>query len=367
MCPRRYRDIAKWLFCLNRSLTYWFIIGDSLNRASDINSHRNVRSISQISQLPIVSYLAIKHLHLENLSTSDNDSDRTPHRYRTTSPAKSERCPQCRWKMSDWECFSLQGSGWCSLHPENILQKGRSGKGKVHSCQYPLWSHSQLTRLEYYWGMAHESLNVDTQSDTFRGMTILHISPVASRLTCFLVGGCLRHLFDEAFWMLIPEDVVVERFHKSLRRHRGEWYADPTAFPIFKVCSLYHSVRLWSHSVWRNTQEETFNYSLVPIANTMKEITIARQADIEVPERPSDVTVHVYPFRTLPLLKSHLHPKFSILNAGYKLKKLRGIVRKFGYGRELLQMLLNCWPFLKKIERIYQAWTRPLPRRAIEK
>lgn len=72
-------------------------------------------------------------------------------------------------------------------------------------------------------------------------------------------------------------------------------------------------------------------------------------------------TVHYYPYHTLPLLESHLHPKFAIFNAGSKLKKLE-TPESFSK----LETLFDKYPGLEKTLRLYDAWIRPLPASALK-
>lgn len=81
---------------------------------------------------------------------------------------------------------------------------------------------------------------------------------------------------------------------------------------------------------------------------------------------PGDVTIHLYPFRTLPLLESHLRPEFVILEAGRKLKKYRKLARISDGVLVALRVVITQWPFVTKIENIYEAWMRPLPDGALE-
>ena len=64
-------------------------------------------------------------------------------------------------------------------------------------------------------------------------------------------------------------------------------------------------------------------------------------------------TNHMYPFDTLPLLESHLHPKFVIFNSG---KKLKGLLDYDKYTK-----LLEQFPLLGQVEEVYMAWLDDLP------
>ena len=55
----------------------------------------------------------------------------------------------------------------------------------------------------------------------------------------------------------------------------------------------------------------------------MEDVVITRLDNIPN-GKPSleHVHIHLYPFDTLPLLESHLHPKFIIFDTGNKLREL---------------------------------------------
>ena len=71
------------------------------------------------------------------------------------------------------------------------------------------------------------------------------------------------------------------------------------------------------------------------------------------PPSPTHYSIHLYPFKTLPLLKSHIHPKFTIFDAGSKLSVLK---------IDLIKKLINAFPSLATIMDLYAAWTRFLPK-----
>jgi hypothetical protein len=63
-----------------------------------------------------------------------------------------------------------------------------------------------------------------------------------------------------------------------------------------------------------------------------------------------DFIVHKYPFRSLPLLRSHLRPQFVIFDSGRKLKNLKAAV---------LKKLADDIPSLLKVVQLYSAWMEP--------
>lgn len=66
---------------------------------------------------------------------------------------------------------------------------------------------------------------------------------------------------------------------------------------------------------------------------------------------PTDFVVHTYPFASMPLLKSHVHPKFAVYELGRKL---------FEFSGNLQQTLVRDTPVLGSILQIYMAWDRAL-------
>lgn len=61
---------------------------------------------------------------------------------------------------------------------------------------------------------------------------------------------------------------------------------------------------------------------------------------------------YCHPFETLPLLKSHLHPKFVIFDAGRKLASLEGAA---------FHKLTADFPILNVVLSLYKGWIRKLP------
>jgi hypothetical protein len=66
-------------------------------------------------------------------------------------------------------------------------------------------------------------------------------------------------------------------------------------------------------------------------------------------------TLLIYPYSSLPTLKSHLHPKFAIFSAGMKLRSLDDAE---------LDKLHDEYSSLSKIIKLYTAWGRVISRKA---
>ena len=63
-----------------------------------------------------------------------------------------------------------------------------------------------------------------------------------------------------------------------------------------------------------------------------------------------DFIVHKYPYKSFPLLQSHLHPQFVIFDSGRKLKKLEAAV---------LKKLADDTPSLLNVVQLHSAWMEP--------
>ena len=76
-----------------------------------------------------------------------------------------------------------------------------------------------------------------------------------------------------------------------------------------------------------------------------------RQHIIDTPITTDHLSIHLHPFKTLPLFKSHIHPKFVIFNAGAKLVDL---------ATADVSKLVKDFPGLSSIITLYNAWIRKL-------
>jgi hypothetical protein len=73
------------------------------------------------------------------------------------------------------------------------------------------------------------------------------------------------------------------------------------------------------------------------------------------PPNITDFDLHTYPFDSIPLIESHLHPNFVIFDAGEKLRNLEP--ENYNTLSQTFPALKNCF---QNLEQLYQAWTRPL-------
>lgn len=93
----------------------------------------------------------------------------------------------------------------------------------------------------------------------------------------------------------------------------------------------------------------------------MEIATITRYLRVPTAEdpslRPEDVVNHFFPFDSIPLLKSHIHPKFAIFELGRQVSHLP---------LDVYRSLLTTTPILSSVLDIYYAWTRTPPARFLE-
>ncbi|KAH7921539.1 hypothetical protein BV22DRAFT_1122097 [Leucogyrophana mollusca] len=174
-----------------------------------------------------------------------------------------------------------------------------------------------LDSLEWYWNMRANTLNLDT------------------RRNIFPAGASVHHMHDTGRWLLLPEDAIVQQYYDTL-----------ALFHVFAVRERFPVI----------PDRNDFRYRLVPIKD-MKGIAFTRQHATPVDLSPDDFTVRVYPFDTLPVLVSHIHPKFAIVAAGMRLSTLQA---------EDVSALADAFPILPKIVALYRAWTGPCPANAQE-
>ncbi|KII94190.1 hypothetical protein PLICRDRAFT_50173 [Plicaturopsis crispa FD-325 SS-3] len=131
---------------------------------------------------------------------------------------------------------------------------------------------SILARLEYSWNLEPQTLNTDT------------------RYNVFPLDRQLHRLFNSNDWFLFPSEDVIRFYLKDRKMPIG------TDFPL--------------------VPNGLFEYTLIA-KTTMEQRTILRAQ--RGAAASDQAIVHKYPFQTLGVLKSHIHPRFAIWNAGKKL------------------------------------------------
>ncbi|KAG5652685.1 hypothetical protein H0H81_004122 [Sphagnurus paluster] len=152
----------------------------------------------------------------------------------------------------------------CNTDPEYSVQYShilaRKTKSKV------------LDVLELAWGMDYRTLNSDSRYNIMRLSAELH------------------GLYDKGWWFLLPERHVLEEF------------AEPKD-PVHKILDVREIPRV-------------FNYTFV--ASTYMRNFPLRRISVAGPELDhTKLEHHTYPFTTLPVIKSHVHPRFIIFHIGH--------------------------------------------------
>ncbi|KAF7426801.1 hypothetical protein PC9H_009170 [Pleurotus ostreatus] len=155
----------------------------------------------------------------------------------------------------------------------------------------------EMSSLEWFWGMKHGSLNLDT------------------RYNVFPISSSLLRLYEENKWGLLPSDDIVHHYARGL------------------------SLGFASRPKGDTVQNGVFTYRFLPLSKAIESMGILHQHDHPTPHppTPSSFITSVHPFSELQNLESHLHPKFAIAALGYKLGLVDQNRRK--------ELLLH-WPIL---------------------
>ncbi|KAF5326005.1 hypothetical protein D9611_000520 [Ephemerocybe angulata] len=168
-----------------------------------------------------------------------------------------------------------------------------------------------MDSLEYSWKMQRGTLNLATSQNVF------------------FVGASLKKMHEEHKWALMPEDAVIDQFFGGIwGPHPRKSF--PEMFPPFK-------------------------YRLIPLPG-MEHVGITYQHE-RPPTSNECFTTHVYPFKTLPLLISHIQPKFVLM----------AFARLIAYivPKPHLRDLVKEYPQLSRVRRLYSRWVRDLPEQAL--
>ncbi|KAF9037578.1 hypothetical protein BJ165DRAFT_1501878 [Panaeolus papilionaceus] len=168
-----------------------------------------------------------------------------------------------------------------------------------------------INGLEWNWRMAQGTLNLDTRSNIF------------------FLSASMRQLYVHKKWILLPEKNIVMQ------------YFDKMDFPL-------------TRRKVRHVEGDSFQYIFVPIQD-MQNIYVTRQL---MPQENSCYTIHEYPFQDFPLLTSHIHPKYAILQAGSVLRSGLDVRNK--------SSLMERFPWLDEVEQLYLTWTGVMPREAMD-
>ncbi|PPQ72229.1 hypothetical protein CVT24_002357 [Panaeolus cyanescens] len=160
-----------------------------------------------------------------------------------------------------------------------------------------------MNRLEWAWGMTRGSLNLDTRRN------LVVVSPI------------MQHLLLMGQWSLLPEERVLRQY-----------FTDSTMTRPYSRCSF------------PKLEDETYQYTFIPLFD-MEDIYIPRQ------EEDGSVIVHHYPYPNFPVLTSHVHPTFAIIQLAVALTTMEDEVK--------LAQLLEQNISLRYVMKLYEKWTSP--------
>ncbi|KAJ6606154.1 hypothetical protein DFH09DRAFT_3149 [Mycena vulgaris] len=193
--------------------------------------------------------------------------------------------------------------GQCILTGANAPPKRDPPSKRVHM---PVqWCHilqratefRQLTVLEYRWGMTYYTLYIDTKHNLVAIRSDWH-SPM-----------------DHGQWALVPD-------HKTITQIR-KWVDSKTPRE-----SKGPITSLWAPPLSATSrsgagplpQIKKHKYYMLPLDDVLKEVPLHRRRDIKAKFDPNvPETRHVFPFKDVGPLYSHIQPHFAIYAVGLKL------------------------------------------------
>ncbi|KAJ7042007.1 hypothetical protein C8F04DRAFT_114080 [Mycena alexandri] len=209
-----------------------------------------------------------------------------------------------------------------------------------------------LTALEWHWGMIFWSLYIDTKFNLFPLMVHWHIP------------------LDAGWWALVPHYKTITKVYTWVQKR----YRQKTKGPKDHISALWE-VR--KKTVDQTPQIRVYQYFLLPLNDGLRKVPLYRLNEgQEFDPAVQNETRHVFPFKTVGALRSHVQPHFAIFAAGAKLAKTRRQKEQAGEDMTEWQELLASNAFfgsepgddeetvkeitekaLREIELIYGFWT----------
>ncbi|KAJ7226806.1 hypothetical protein GGX14DRAFT_627094 [Mycena pura] len=197
---------------------------------------------------------------------------------------------------------------------------------------------SVLTVLEYHWNIPHRTLKMDTRFNVVSIMAEKHI------------------YMDAGHWALVPHYAGIDKIEKWVERRKGNAKDRSSIADLWKRDS-------------NTTELEKHIYFMLPLSDALQNMPIYRlppnpESDPKVPEER-----HVFPFKSLGPLISHIQPHFVVFALGARLATLEEKMGprfekwlddlaenapSFGYTRPTVNQIADC---LQKIRKIYKTWT----------
>ena len=98
----------------------------------------------------------------------------------------------------------------------------------------------------------------------------------------------------------------------------------------------------------------------IPIFRSEKDLSLVNGANILHLRYGLPCSVHEYPYRTLPQLESHIHPKFVIYNAGEKIHRL------WDEDVDASEAFNKDYPDAKMALDLYTAWIKKTPKHSLK-
>ncbi|KAF9037568.1 hypothetical protein BJ165DRAFT_1532235 [Panaeolus papilionaceus] len=185
-----------------------------------------------------------------------------------------------------------------------LIENGSKTQGVNRTHVFSRKSPSYLIEsLEWNWGMKEKTLNLDCKKNIF------------------FLSSSMYQLYKERKWVLLPDEETVLQFYKDVILRRPLVRKE---FPNL-------------------IEKETYQYKFLLLSG-MEDIYIARQgADGTDPP----VTIYAHPFNDLPIVSSHVLPKYVILHLGQLLD------RKLPTKDSLMEQI----PWLKNVRELFERWT----------
>ncbi|KAJ7684415.1 hypothetical protein DFH06DRAFT_6452 [Mycena polygramma] len=211
------------------------------------------------------------------------------------------------------------------------------------------WAHvlaratkpGELTNLEWSCGMRYFSLYIDSKWNLMPLRSDWHLP------------------FDANLWALVP--------HHRLIKEVMDWVDSRSTIPKRTPIS-----KLWGPKTVKSAaQIRIHTYFMLPLSDSLRKVSLYRlsgEFDPVVGEAR-----HVYPFKTVGRLSSHVQPHFVIYTAGQKLAEIEKSLPDAAAYRVWLQNLSKVASFghrgeaqaeknlksLQDIMGIYRAWATP--------
>ncbi|ETW86523.1 hypothetical protein HETIRDRAFT_305490, partial [Heterobasidion irregulare TC 32-1] len=200
-----------------------------------------------------------------------------------------------------------------------------------------LWRNGEfLTRLEWWWGMKYDSLELDTEANKL-----------------YLDSEWLRS-FDSDRWLLLPPPEMVN----NIWDHCRKFFKAPSDFVMPPIETVYEGA-------------EIFEYRLLPLDPRLRSFDRFNGPKSSIPiTTPTSATEqrtsihHSFPYETLPTLVSRAKPHFVICDSAPKL--FHHIIS--GPSR-LSSDVQSLWPIsepeascmLRNVHYVYCAWLERRP------